>query len=163
MQSKMKTPERWRPSRIVPSVSVLYPCDIMTLHHMTSYYMTKWTSTGKPPQNFSPYYNCSAGRVLTDRQTYRHTDGTDSIPSTAHTGGKKCNLTLMSTPDFSLTKYWSADLRFKGQWWHQWCQHHWLEPLVRGKALVWIIFQSDFLSSDRQTDGRTDRQTESDA
>ena len=34
--------------------------------------------------------NGSVMRVLKDRQTHRHTDGTDSITSTADAGGDKC-------------------------------------------------------------------------
>ena len=49
---------------------------------------------------------------MTDRQTHGHTDGTDSIPSTAYAGGKyKANVTVANHAPFILvymynTKYW---------------------------------------------------------
>ncbi len=68
-QWKMKMPERWRPSLVVPSLSVF----AITWCHMLIY-MTKMA-------------DCSA--ALTNRQTHTETHQTDFILLTADAGGKK--------------------------------------------------------------------------
>ena len=45
----MKTPEHWRPSHIVPSLSVFLPKDVKWCHDVTLWrHSMKWSSTGKP-------------------------------------------------------------------------------------------------------------------
>ena len=66
----MKKPERWRPSRVVPSLSVFLP------HRPSNTDIYPWE------------------RWLTDTHIDGHTDGTDFIPSTGDAGGKNNSTSL---------------------------------------------------------------------
>ncbi len=70
---KMKTPERWRPSRIVPSLSLFLPKDVKwrraVTSHDVSHYYPRWTATIIKVNPSTKRFSRESADLQTDRQT----------------------------------------------------------------------------------------------